>query len=915
MLRKLFCLIAALVILPALTAKAAAELSSFSVFATNSVWLYQGSDVNSGNIGVKDSSPGPWLDSQSEVTVGTNVYVADGVSIYGDSIKVKAGASAFDVYYNELTNNGTIRGNEYTPLDLPLDITMPAFPTPTPGTEDHDIPQGGSLTLDPGSYGEIMVRKNATLTLTGGTYHFENLDLGDLNAKVLFQTPTDLIINNRLGPGQSAVIGPEDGSGISAKDIRIYVNGINGGTGNLGATPKAAQIGYTNTLQANIYAPNGTVLIKQGTVAEGAYIGKDVKIGKNVQVTLNNGFEGPGPDNDLDGDGFTENQGDCDDNDAAINPNAEEVCDDVDNNCDGQIDESLKITFYEDSDGDSYGNPDSTTEACDQPSGYVTDTTDCNDNDGSVNPGATETPYNGKDDDCDPATLDDDLDNDGYGIATDCNDNDDSIYQGATETPYDGIDQDCDGSDLVDVDGDGHVAEQAGGNDCDDSDAAVNPGVTEAPYNGKDDDCNPATLDDDLDGDGYVNADDCNDNNSSIHPGATETPYDGIDQDCDGSDLVDVDGDGYAAEQAGGDDCNDNNPNIHSGAADIPDNGIDEDCDGSDAVTVPDIVGMDQTTAESTITAANLVVGSVTTANSDTTLYGDVISQNPAGGALAPEGSSVDLVVSSGPQLSSLEVFPATLTLTAQAETHQLLVTGVYSDGSKKDLTSSTEGTTYSTDDVNIADVTSEGLTTANNNGSATIAISNNAITTQFGVTVNIQTSPPYDPTAYISGRALDYNTGQPIVGADVEELTLGTIVNTDAEGKFIYPVPQGGKYILFIEKPGYVTAKKEAVADSGKNTSVGDEFLTLYETYTTHIDAAAGGTATNVAGTIEMIFPPGALPYDIDISATRLVKDGYPVPLLKGQEFVDSVQFEPEHIDFNQDVTVRFSNIWGFSP
>ena len=195
---------------------------------------------------------------------------------------------------------------------------MPEFPTPAPGTEDHDIPQGGNLTLDAGSYGKIMVRKNANLTLTGGTYHFENLDLGNSNAKVLFQTPTDLIINNRLGPGKNAVIGPDDGSGISAKNIRIYVNGINGGTGYLGATPKAAQIGYSNTLRANIYAPNGRVWIKQGTVAEGAFIGRDVKIGANVLVSLNSGFGG----SDLDGDGFTENQGDCNDNDATINPAA-----------------------------------------------------------------------------------------------------------------------------------------------------------------------------------------------------------------------------------------------------------------------------------------------------------------------------------------------------------------------------------------------------------------------------------------------------------------------------------------------------------------------------------------------------------------------------------------------------------------
>ena len=75
--------------------------------------------------------------------------------------------------------------------------------------------------------------------------------------------------------------------------------------------------------------------------------------------------------------------------------------------------------------------------------------------------------------------------------------------------------------------------------------------MAETPYNGTDDDCNPATPDDDLDGDGFINANDCNDNDASIFPGAAETPYDGIDQDCDGSDLVDVDGDSYDAVQAG----------------------------------------------------------------------------------------------------------------------------------------------------------------------------------------------------------------------------------------------------------------------------------------------------------------------------------------------------------------------------
>jgi len=121
-----------------------------------------------------------------------------------------------------------------------------------------------------------------------------------------------------------------------------------------------------------------------------------------VQVLAEDG------DVDFDGDGFTRVEGDCDDNNSAVNPNAQEICDDVDNNCDGQIDEGLKTTFYEDADGDGYGNPQVTTKACSQPSGYVANNTDCDDTNAAVNPGATEIKKNGIDDDCNASTPDDD---------------------------------------------------------------------------------------------------------------------------------------------------------------------------------------------------------------------------------------------------------------------------------------------------------------------------------------------------------------------------------------------------------------------------------------------------------------------------------------------------------------------------
>jgi len=92
-------------------------------------------------------------------------------------------------------------------------------------------------------------------------------------------------------------------------------------------------------------------------------------------------------------DGYVADNTDCDDADAAINPGAIEVCDGIDNNCDGNIDEGVKTTFYQDLDGDTLGNPAVSVEACDAPEGYVDNSDDCDDNWYAYSPVGTYTIY------------------------------------------------------------------------------------------------------------------------------------------------------------------------------------------------------------------------------------------------------------------------------------------------------------------------------------------------------------------------------------------------------------------------------------------------------------------------------------------------------------------------------------------
>jgi hypothetical protein len=301
---------------------------------------------------------------------------------------------------------------------------------------------------------------------------------------------------------------------------------------------------------------------------------------------------------------------DCDDTVATVNPGADEYCDGVDDDCDGDTDEDSAVdasVWYSDSDSDGYGDASVSWTTCYISSGWVSDSTDCDDSDSSANPSETEV-CNGKDDNCDTFVDEDtaadvvtwyaDGDSDGYGDAS-----------------------------ITDIDCDQPAGFVVNKVDCDDTNSAVYPNADEY-CDGVDTDCDTVLDEDDAidvltwyadtDLDGYgdplvsndtcyiaagwvLDATDCDDTVTTVNPGVDEY-CDGIDTDCDGDTdedsaadasiwYADSDSDGFGDPDvswttcysssgwvADATDCDDSAPLTYPAAPEYCD-GVDTDCD------------------------------------------------------------------------------------------------------------------------------------------------------------------------------------------------------------------------------------------------------------------------------------------------------------------------------------------------
>lgn len=313
------------------------RLATFVAFSSEQTWLFARARVMSGDVGANSSLDNHhgdhnWDDEEDhdwdhdwdhdgdhsrdrdwdrnhsrgnqnhdhrvEVRIGPQAMMLQpGSEVVGDTVWLQPFASVYNVTYNELIRRrAQVLGTETHPVTLPL-LPLPALPSISPGTQDVTVPKNGTLTLPAGRYRRVLVKQGGTLILTGGTYHVQSFDV-DNQGTVKAKARTEVRVRGALdADARAKIITDPTVPGLGASQVIFYVAGLDNecrhdgrGPDDDRAGPTVVRIGTQSTVQANIYAPRGTVWLQSRTTGVGAFIGKRVRIGVQAQLTLDSAF-------------------------------------------------------------------------------------------------------------------------------------------------------------------------------------------------------------------------------------------------------------------------------------------------------------------------------------------------------------------------------------------------------------------------------------------------------------------------------------------------------------------------------------------------------------------------------------------------------------------------------------------------
>ena len=248
---------------------------SYVLFALDSISLKGGNgqvtEIDNGDVGVQSDKPSDSLNlcqggSAHPTTLG------DGTEANAANFNMSAACSFWDVYSNHLVGTPTIRNSGPTPFTTPLipPANLPPFPSfSCDPTKPVTVPTAGSMNLAPGTYGAVQVEDGAKLTLTGGTYTFcsigmgQNASLVDVDATIVQVVGTMNTNGGTVGPSANA---------------QFFIRGD--GTGG----QIAVTFGREGTVAGTFWAPNNQINLGHGTDLTGHFWAKRLQSDFNIQV-------------------------------------------------------------------------------------------------------------------------------------------------------------------------------------------------------------------------------------------------------------------------------------------------------------------------------------------------------------------------------------------------------------------------------------------------------------------------------------------------------------------------------------------------------------------------------------------------------------------------------------------------------
>jgi hypothetical protein len=254
----------------ALPLTAPTQISSFALLASGQLSMQDRGQVTGGNVGIAGGA----VNGANSITTGFDCRLGVGNGVIGRRMVLNARTAAGDLFVTQLLASGATFASQSAFSAPPA---LPAIGTVTPGTTALTVNSGQTVTRSAGNFGLVTV--NGTLRLSGGTYNFQNLVLG--NDGVLQPTAPSIVrVAGRVTGGSRVRLLPAAPLGASA--LRLIVAGANDTNGGV-------QLGGDGQMAALVVS-RATFRAGDRFNGSGAIAASNIHFGFDLRFAFNTGF-------------------------------------------------------------------------------------------------------------------------------------------------------------------------------------------------------------------------------------------------------------------------------------------------------------------------------------------------------------------------------------------------------------------------------------------------------------------------------------------------------------------------------------------------------------------------------------------------------------------------------------------------